>query len=359
MSYSNGKFVYRKMWGKWAMTTALAKVVAAIWLCMTLAAVHGDSLRTVGPAVQVVVEAEEAARTVVQTWDKAEAAVKAYLVEVEARMRVVDGAVTTIGTNPYYGTEYANIKVQVPAHQQSHRARAAAQRLLLEAKDRALAEVLTEVATAYRATIWLQGAAEVAIEVTATQTEIATERAMAAAKIQTKRAVECALKAVAAEVVLNQASSVSIIAMKDVAEFVDQLWIMPVYAASLRRGALQQQSQAAYQAVIAEKDATLDVAKDVAVARAMAIMAAESWARALALAAVDARLTVGVEIAEIAVAQPTPSPLMATDEQPMSSAPSVSVGESPVSSVPSVPTEAVESSPSFLVSEDSRSGSML
>jgi hypothetical protein len=336
MSYSNEKFVYQKMWGKWAMTTASAKVVAAIWLCMTLAVVHGDSLRTVGPAVQVVVEAEEAARAVVQAWDKAEAAVKAYLVEVEARMRVVDEAVTTIRSNPYYGTEYANIKVQVPAHQQSHRARAAAQRLLLEAKDRALAEVLTEVATAYRATIWLQGAAEVAVEVTATQTEIATERAMAAAKIQTKRAVECALKAVAAEVVLNQASSVSIIAMKDVAEFVDQLWMMPVYAASLRRSEIP--TQAAYQAVIAERGATLDVAKDVAVARAMASMAAESWAGALALAAVDARLTVGVEIAEIAVAQPTPA------------------DEHPVSSVPSVPTEAVEASPSFPVLEDSRSG---
>jgi hypothetical protein len=112
--------------------------------------------------------------------------------------------------------------------------------------------------------------------------------------------------------------------------------MMPVYAASLRRSEIP--TQAAYQAVIAERGATLDVAKDVAVARAMASMAAESWAGALALAAVDARLTVGVEIAEIAVAQPTPA------------------DEHPVSSVPSVPTEAVEASPSFPVLEDSRSG---
>jgi hypothetical protein len=328
MSYSNGKFVYPGMLSKWAMTTALARVV--VWLCMTLAVVHGDSLRTAGPAVQVVVEAEEAAWTAVQAWDKAEAAVKAYMVVVgEFRGPVVDKAMSTLRR----GTEQKMMMEQNP-HMRIHPMvtkedmEAALQDLIGIAKDRAL----TEVATASKATIWLQGAAEVAVEVTAVQTEIATKRTITAAEIWAKHAVEFALKAMAAEVVLNQAASVSVIVVKHVFEYTATLWRVQMPTDSQMVETMETKVQTMLQALVTEMSAIVDVLRDVAVAKEMAIAAAQSWSRS--------RMEVGIEAVEIAVAQQTPSPLMAADERPMFSA-----------------TEAVEASPPFPVSEDSRSES--
>jgi hypothetical protein len=337
MSYSNGKFVYPSMLGKWAMTTALAKVVAVIWLCMTLAVVHGDSLRTVGPAVQVVVEAEEAAWTAVQAWDKAEAAVKAYMVVVgEFRGPVVDKAMLTLrqGTKNKMMMEQ-NPRMRIHPMITKEDMEAALQDLIGIAKDRAL----TEVAAASKATIWLQSAAEVAVEVTAVQATTATKRTITAAEIWAKHAVEFALKAMAAEVVLNRVASVSVVVMKHVFEYTATLWRMPTDSQMVET--METKIQAVLQAVVTEMSAIVDVLKDVAVAREMAIAAAESLARATAVAAVDLRLTggAGFEIAEIAVAQPTPA------------------DEHSVFSVPPVATEAVEASPPFPVSGDSRSES--
>jgi hypothetical protein len=128
--------------------------------------------------------------------------------------------------------------------------------------------------------------------------------------------------------------------VKDMIEYIATLWMSPQQMPDVDDSQLETKAQSARRAVAAEMSAIVDALSDIVVARAMAMAAAESWARALAMAAVDWRLTggAGFEIAKIAVAQPTP-----TDEP----------------SVPSVPTEAVEASPSFPVSEDSRSGSML
>jgi hypothetical protein len=247
-----------------------------------------ESVVTAKSKMEETVEAEEAAQTAAAAWDKAEIAVKAYRIAVESRSQAVEKA----GLASQHGNRmirYIGDRRQGDSAQQKRskfnfgpnpnnmeeESEAAFQGLIDMAKD----QILTEVAAASKATVWLWNVAKVAVEV-AVRTEIAAKKTIAVAETWAKIAVESAVKAMAAEAVLNAAGTASTLAIKAVVEFTVELSAMAPDMVHSRMGELVMKGRVASQAVVAEMAATVDVAKEVTVARAMAIVAAESWAKA-------------------------------------------------------------------------------